>query len=234
MKLSVSVILAFALTAGWTARSSAQLTSPPASAASTDQRPDFSGTWTLDRSLSNDPAQANFGGGPADQSQGRNRRRGGFGGLGGFGGRGGFGGGGNAGSGSRDTANENGSPDERARLAALTDQLKKASGTLIISHHDPSFVVNDAQDHTLFFQTNASREDHTLGAVMIASSTHWQDDRIVTEFAVSPRRTLVYTYTLLANTKQMVLRVRPQFNDVSGANATELKLVYSLTASQGK
>jgi hypothetical protein len=202
-------------------------TSSPSTGASTEKLPDFSGTWTLDRSLSNDPAQVNFGGAPVQQNQG-NRRRGGF---GGFGGLGGFGGGG-GGRGSNNTSNSSasGTSDERARLTALTDELKKASATLVISHHDPSFVVNDALDHTLFFNTTASREDHTLGDVTFSSTSHWEGDRIVVEYAISSRRTLVYTYTLLPKTNQMVLRVRPQFND--GTNASELKLVYTLTPSQ--
>ena len=183
----------------------------------------------LDRLLSDDPTQVNFDAAPSGQNQGSNRRRGG-----GFGGLGGFGQGGNYGSGNRNNANESVTPDERARLAALTDQLKKASATLTISHHEPSLVITDAQDHALFFQTNASRDDHPLGAVTITSTTHWEGDRIVTEYAVSNRRTLVYTYTLLPRTNQMVLRVRRQFNDMSGGNAPELKLVYSLTPSQGK
>jgi hypothetical protein len=39
------------------------------------------------------------------------------------------------------------------------------------------------------------------------STTRWDASRIVTEARVGDRLTLVYTYTLLAATNQMVLRV---------------------------
>ena len=83
-----------------------------------------------------------------------------------------------------------------ARLQALTDQLRKASATLVISHHDPSFVINDAQDHTQFFQTDDSTNDHQVGLATISSTTHWEGPRLVTEYALSSRLKLVFTYTL--------------------------------------
>src|ERR1051325_4670894 len=96
-------------------------------------KPDFSGTWTLDRAISTEPAQIEFAPAatPARQS------------------RGGFGGFGRAG-GSRRRADTGSSPEsltqvEQSRLKALTEQLKTSSSTLVISHHDPDFVVNDAK-----------------------------------------------------------------------------------------
>jgi hypothetical protein len=183
--------------------------------------PDFSGAWTLDRRISDDPAQANFE--ASRQAQGdSNRRRGS---AGGFGGRGAFGG---SSRGNRSTATTSLTPEERVRLVALTTELKTASATLTIEHHDPSFGVTDARGTTLLFDTNGARHDHTLGDAALTSTTRWQDGRIVTEFAIGGTRTLVYTYSLLPKTHQLVLRVRPQFGDQPGpgANAPELKLVY--------
>lgn len=231
MKVSLCGALVLGLTAGWALPSTAQTTSVATHEVSADLHPDYSGTWTLDRSISNDPAQARFDAG--NRGPGANRPRVGFGG-GGFGGS--FGGGGvgrrgggrNDGDGARENTKDTATADETARLAALTDELKTGSATLTISHHDPDFVVNDALNHAFFLHTNASRDDHPLGALTITSTTHWEGDRIVAEYAVSDRRTLVYTYTLLPKTRQMVLRVRAQFNDISSANIPELKLVYSL------
>ena len=128
-------------------------TAPPPSPPP-EARPDFSGTWTLDRSISHDPSKASF-----DPAKARSTQR-----AGGFGG-------GTARRPRRlwrfpsdrpDTANDR-TPDERSRLQALTDQLRKGSATLVISHHDPSFVINDAQDHTQFFQTDDTHERITTG-----------------------------------------------------------------------
>jgi len=195
---------------------------PPASAA--EARPDFSGTWTLDRSISHDPSKANF-----DSPQGRsNQRPGGFGGGSRRGGRGGIGGGSRPYD--RDPANDR-TPEERNRLKALTDQLRMASATLVISHHDPSLVINDAQDRTQFFQTDDSTNDHQVGLASISSTTHWEGPRLVTEYALSSRLKLTCTYALLAATKQMVLRVRLDDIERRRAAGSELKLVYTLAPS---
>jgi hypothetical protein len=222
--LYVGLVLALALV--WAHPAVAQIPAP--SGASIETRADFSGTWTLDRDLSNDPGQAGFDNSQDRRVQGTTRRGGGFGGIGGRGQRGG--------SGSRSPNSVDGSstPDERARLAALTEQLKKASATLTISHHDSSLVINDAQDHTQFFHTTGAEEQQLVGGATIASTTRWDGERVVTEYALSSRRTLVYTYTLLPRTNQMVLRVRLDVRQGPRANGSELKLVYKRAPSPSK
>ena|SRR5580765_7273084 len=175
-------------------------------------RPDFSGTWALDRDISTNPAQIVFvpTAPPTRPSRG---------GVGGFG---------RGGSRRRpDTTNspESLTPIEQTRLKALTDQLKTASTTLVISHHDPVFVVSDAQDHTLFLHTTGEREENHLGETTINSSTHWDGARLVVECVLGSRLTLVYTYTLLPNTKQLVVRVARQMDDRRPA-AQDVRLVY--------
>jgi hypothetical protein len=194
---------------------------PPA-APSTEAHPDFSGTWTLDRSISNDPSKASFEPAPAPGRQ----RPGGFGG----GRRGGIGGTRPADRTSADAQ----TPDERARLQALTDQLRNASSTLIISHHDPSVVINDALNHTQFFQTSDSPASQDVGPVSIANTTHWEGSRLVTEYTLSSREHLVFTYTVLGATKQMVLRVRLDDTERRRTIGRELKLVYTLAPPQSR
>ena len=176
-------------------------------------KPDFSGTWKLDRSISTDPAQIEFAPAPVE-----NRRavRGGFGGFG-------RGGGGRRAAGR--SAAEELTPLEQERLKALTDELKTASATLVISHHDPAFVVNDAQDHTLFFRTTGESDENHAGATTITSSTHWDGARLVTECVLGSRLTLTYSYTLLPNTKQLVIRVARKTDDRRQAGQ-DVRLVY--------
>jgi hypothetical protein len=177
-------------------------------------KPDFSGTWTLDRDLSTDPAQIEFV--PGSNSD-RRPQRGGFGGIGGFG---------RGGSRQRGRGPAGGlTPIEQERLKALTDQLKSAATRLVISHHDPDFVVNDAQDHTLFLHTTGEHDENHLGTTTISSSTHWDGSRVVTECVLGSRLTLVYTYTLLADTKQLVVRVARQVDDRRIAGQ-DVRLVY--------
>ena len=224
MKFLLSLIVTFALAVASTSPTHAQ-TVPPAPISS-DARPNFSGTWSLDRGISNDPAQASF-----DAPRNQNGQR--SGGSGGSRRRGGFGGGGGLGGSrptDRDAAPSN-TTDEQSRLQALTDQLKKEFTTLVISHHDPSFVINDAKDHTQFFQTTGSTDDHQLGSVTVSSATHWDGSRLVTEYSLSSRQKLVYTFTLLPATRQLVLRVRLDATEGRRTEGPELKLVYKLTVN---
>ncbi len=197
--------------------------------------PDFSGTWTIDRNYSNDPAQANFGAGQGASRQGGQShsgsggRGGGFGGFGGFGRSGGSGG--TSGGHSRNDASGGTTADEQARLTALTDELKKGASTLTISHHDPSFVVTNGLEHAVFCQTTGERQEQHFGDLTIPTVTNWEGDRIVTEFDLSSRRRLTYAYTLLENSKQLVLRVRLEDDQGSRGSGTELKLVYRMGTS---
>jgi len=201
-------------------------TPPPPTAAPTasDEHLDFSGTWSFDRSISTDPSQITFD--PAGENrQTNNNRRAGFGGFGGPGG-GGFGRGRNNPQGNRNGAVTL-APLEQERLKALTSQLKTASSTLVISHHDPSFVVNDAEDHTQFFQTNGAKDENHVGSTTLTSSTHWEGSRIVTEYDISSRLTLAYTYTLLPKTNQLVVRIARRSSDGQRQGEPEVRLVYT-------
>jgi hypothetical protein len=197
-------------------------------AAPAEAHPDLSGTWKLDPSISADPAKATF-----DQAQNRTapRYNGGFGG-GGFGGRrsrGGIG----APRPSRDSAND-GTPDERAKRQAVVDEIHKGLRTLVISHHEPQVVVNDAADHTQFLQTDDNTADQQIGAQTIPTASHWEGQRLVTEYTLSNRQKVVFTYNLLAASRQLVLRVR--LDDVENRRvvAQELKFVYTLAPAATK
>jgi hypothetical protein len=119
--------------------------------------------------------------------------------------------------------------DDKTRLSVLTDLMRKGFATLVISHHDPSFVVNDSLDNTQFFQTTGSSDEHQLVSTKVASTTRWEDSRLITEYDLGSRR-LVYTYALLPATRQMVLRIRLE-NGSQRAAGPEVKLVYTQPAS---
>jgi hypothetical protein len=105
--------------------------------------------------------------------------------------------------------------------------VKTEFTTLVISHHDPSFVINDAKDHTQFFQTTGSTDDHQLGTVTVSSTTRWDGPRLITEYSLSSRQKLVYTFTMLPATRQLVLRVRLDATEGRRTEGAELKLVNS-------
>jgi hypothetical protein len=155
-------------------------------------KPNLSGSWTLDREISTDPASVAF-----DRQGGRSR-----------------------------LPAPPRSPDEQTRLRELVDQIRKASASLVISHNDPSLAITDSQGHTQIFQTTGDTDQHQLASVVVESATHWDGARLVTAYTVSTGRRLVYTYTLLPATRQLVVRIRL---DGDRARAPEVKFVYIQT-----
>ena len=163
-------------------------------------RPDLSGTWTIDPDVGTELAKITLI--PSSNSNNNARQMGGMRRGGGFGGRS-FGG-----SRPRD---QNSGPkltnDEQARLKAMTDVLKSGWAKLTISLHEPSFVVNDARDRTLFFSTDGSAVDNHVGEFTMSTTTRWDGERLVTEWPIGPDLTLVYSYNLLPNMKRLVFRI---------------------------
>lgn len=186
-------------------------------ASAADAKPEFSGTWKLDASISFDPSKATF-----DPVAARSTQR--YGGFGGGRGRGGIGGRRPA----RDSPSDDRTAEEKARLQALTDEIRKGARTLVISHHEPSFVINDAQNQTQFLKTDDSPTDQTVGAQTISSTAHWEGSHLVSEYTLSSREKLVFTYNLLAASQQMVLRVRLDDTERRRVLGQELKFVYTL------
>jgi len=181
---------------------------------------DLSGTWTLDRTISVDPAKITFL--PTNGGGNQSQRRGG--------GRGGFRSGGRSyqGSSSHDTSNGASSLSlvEQQRLKVLTDQLKTASASLVISQQDSKIVVQDGLKRSLSFPTDGSKTTNNLADNVIESTTRWDAGRLVTECPVSDHLTLVYTYTLLPATNQLVLRVTHKEGDMLRTFDPDVKLVY--------
>ena len=183
---------------------------------------DLSGAWQLDRSISIDPATITFV--PARRTNNQFQPRGGFG-RGGFG-RGGFGG-------SRPNSDQNNAdamdPVAQKRLKALTDDLKAASASMVIVADDATITVTDALKHTHALQADGKPVMIDLGDAAIASATRWDGSHLVTEYTVNDRLTLVYTYTLVAPTNQLVLRVGRKDGDQVRTFDPDVKLVYQRT-----
>jgi hypothetical protein len=95
-------------------------------------------------------------------------------------------------------------------------------------------VVNDAADHTQFLQTDDKAADQQIGAQIISTASHWEGPRLVTEYTLSNRQKLVFTYNLLAASKQLVLRIRLDDVERRRVVAQELKFVYTLAPTPTK
>jgi hypothetical protein len=162
------------------------------------QHSDLSGTWTLDPDVGTELAKITL----IPSSNSTNARPSGGMRRGGFGGRS-FGG-------TRQRDQNGGmklTNDEQARLKAMADVLKSGWMKLTIALHEPSFVVNDTRDRTLFFSTDGNAADNHIGDLTVSTTTRWDGDRLLTEWPIGPNVTLVYSYTLQANMKRLVFRI---------------------------
>lgn len=194
--LRVWLVTGLAVSALLTPSIRAQAPPPPA-------RSDLSGTWTLDTDVSTDLAKINLIPSTNNARQSTGTRRGG--GFGGFGGGRGF-----SGGGSRPRQQSSATKltnEEQARLKAMADALKTGWSKLSISLHDPNFVVNDSRDRALFFTTDGNATDNHVGDVTLSSTARWDGERLATDCSISTNITLVYSYTLLANMKRLVVRI---------------------------
>lgn len=188
-------------------------------------RPNFSGTWSLDRGISDDPSRALDG---HPEAAGRSGPPGGRGAVDGLRGRGGYGGFGRPDGFDRAAPETRRSPaaEERARMRELLTLVRDASASLVISHNDPTIAITDAQGHTQLFQTTGGRDQHHLRSVTIPSTTRWDGPQLVTEYTVSGGQRLIYTYTLVPHTKQMVVRIRLEGRPGARGALPPVKLVY--------
>jgi len=186
----------------------------PGRDAGTQDHPNLSGDWALNRQLSDDPQHDDA----SARTQPNGGRRGGFGGRGGFG-RGGFGGryGGGAGSRRADV--------DPATIQQAIDEARSPSPSLTISHSAANIAITDARGRTRFFQTSGATDKHQLDAGTVDSTTSWNGGDLVIQYDLGNGRRMTYTYSLLAATKQLVVRIRIDGSG-SGRGPATLKYVY--------
>jgi len=163
-------------------------------------RPDFSGTWTLNEDLSEDPRtkMREAGGGRGG------RGGGGFGGRGGgFGGRGGMGGGGHRGGGDSGDGSGDGSADRSSRLS----ENLAAQKVLTISHKDPEVVITDLNGRARTFFTDARKVEDERSEGTAKIQTKWKDRSIVVVTKIG-NRTVTDTYERAADGARLFLTTK--------------------------
>jgi hypothetical protein len=174
----------------------------------------FSGAWTLDLALSDDPVEkmqeaAGSGRGGGGRGEGGGGRGGfgggGRGGFGGGGGRGGFGGGGRggggAGEGGRDSGEPSGTPNELLwdfHRLVVTDGLEK----------DPRFVVEmgDGSKRTLYTDGRKVEVEEATGTTRI--KTKRKSGKVVVDTEYPNGREVVETWEVLSNPRLLVLTTK--------------------------
>lgn len=170
----------------------------------------LSGAWTLDVSLSDDPAEKMreaAGSGAGRTRGGGGGGRGGFGGgrggFGGGGGRGGFGGGsrGGDGGGGRGETEFSGTPNELlwdVHHLVVTDGLEK----------DPRFVVEmgDGSKRVLYTDGRKVEDEQATGVTKI--QTKRKGGKVVVDTEYANGREVVETWEVLANPRLLVVTTK--------------------------
>jgi hypothetical protein len=163
-------------------------------------RPDFSGKWTLNEDLSEDPRTK------MQEAGGRGGRGGGMGrgGMGGGGGRGGMGGG-MGGGGHRGGGGDSG--DSGGDGGSRFGETLAAQKVLTISHKDPQLVILDLNGRSRTFFTDARKveEERSEGTAKI--QTKWKDRSILVVTKLGDRE-ITDTYERAADGARLFLTTK--------------------------
>jgi hypothetical protein len=167
-----------------------------------NSRPDFSGTWTLNDELSEDPRTKMQEAGGGRGGRGGGRAGGGEGG-GGFGGRGGVGGGGRGGrrGGGGDSGDRGG--DGASRIG----ETLAAQKVLTISHKDPQLLVTDLNGRARTFFTDARKVEEERAEGTAKIQTKWKDRSIVVVTKLGDRE-ITDTYERAADGARLFLTTK--------------------------
>jgi hypothetical protein len=165
---------------------------------------DLSGKWTLDTALSDSPEQiaaairidlgqgggenpfADSGGGAAN---GRN--------------------GGRRGGESRPSGAQHHQPnaDEQKRIDELTESLRYPPATLTIAQTPAAITVTDEQQRARTLTPTGKREKQIVGSASLDVATRWEGPQLVSEQDLGGGRLVRYTYSIVATTRQLLVRV---------------------------
>ncbi len=163
-------------------------------------RPDFSGRWTLNEDLSEDPRTKM-------QEAGGGRGRGGFGGRGGGEGGGGFGGRGGMGGGGRGRRGGDDSGDRGGDRASRLGETLAAQKVLAIAHKDPELVITDLNGRMRTFFTDARKVEEERAEGTAKIQTKWKDRSIVVVTKLGGRE-ITDTYERAADGARLFLTTK--------------------------
>ena len=195
------------LMAAWLAASHA------VAAPQTKVTPDLTGTWVLNRDLSDRPGQGGGDGGSGGRrgpGGGMGRPGGGMGGMGGgMGGRGGGHGGG-------------GMPDreEMERMRAAMEAVVRAPERLIIVKADPGLIVTDEEGVSTRLALDGSKETGAVNGVTFESATKWEDGKLRVERKFKGGLKLVEIYSVSVDPRLLTVSARIEGGRMGGAGRT--------------
>jgi hypothetical protein len=188
----------------------------------------LTGAWTLNKDLSDQPADRGERG--EGDSRGGRRGGGGFGGGGGRGGgmgRGGFGGGMGRGGGD---ARGGMDPEEMRRRREAMREIMDAPERLTITQTESMVVITSGDGHTTRLSTDGKKikDDSTK----IERKTKWDGYKLVSEIGGAGPGKITQTYTVDPESHQ--LRIAMQMEGGRGGQARTITHVYDRDEQAGK
>lgn len=174
-------------------------------------RPDLSGTWTLNRGLSEFPREVGFDPDWQDSGTGGQTGAGRSGGSGrGGGGRSGRASGGGGSSRLSPTAHLESEEDSR-KIKELVDEVKRPPARLTITQTDPAVTIADDRERAHTFHVGGKERTIELDAGPIAVTAKWESSQLAIRYLVEKDRELRYRYSRDPGTGRLVVEV--QFAD---------------------
>lgn len=180
-RTSVAAMVIAAAALGWGLRGSA----------AAPGQEGLTGTWTLNRSLSQIPREVGFGMDLLSTAGSDS------------GGRGGAGSGG-----SQAMVSFHESADDAKRREQLTDEVTSPSSRLTIAQAEAGVTMTDQRGRSRVFHPDGKEETQTLDQVPVVTTTRWDGSRLEVRYQVERNRELRYSYSRTLDPPRLTVQVR--------------------------
>jgi hypothetical protein len=188
-------------------------TAPIATALASAPHDDLSGSWVLNRELSQFPTEVGFD--PVGASGGSGTSAGGSGGRS----RGG------RGSAAPNSFAVSESQDDFARTRLLLEEVRSPASSITIVQSDTTVRIADDQGHARLFHTNGKDEGQPLDTAPVITRTRWTGAELAVEYVVLSSQRIRYTYARPPGQSRLLLTIQ-FFQD--GHLGDTVKRVYDL------
>lgn len=190
-----------------------------------DQHPDFTGSWVLNKSLSDDIQQVMM------KATGGANRGGGGGGKSGGGGRGGGGGrrggGGGGGGGSMGGQPDGGQSGDNPQAQKRSEEMKLQLSSLEVFQDGLELNITDGLEITRLLHTDGREEKIWTQRGEATATANWEADTLVVEWKTSQDTTARTRYYQL-NENGKLLTVRELIRIPGSKEMVNVQLVYNL------
>ena len=117
------------------------------------------------------------------------------------------------------------SPEEQRAVDAITHPLRYPPPTLQIAQTAAAVTFAEGPNQARTFQVNGKREEQVFDTARADSTARWEGPQLVIAFDLGKGRKMTYSYSVVAPTRQMLVRVRFE-RAPNQPSPFEIKFVY--------